>query len=68
MAKLTDLMKSRGFIWNPTAFGRDRWTNVELDITCLRQPYMTERQWEAEQQRCAAIADSKAALDRKQTE
>ncbi len=39
-------MKAFGFIWDPTWQGYERWTHLQLCITCLRQPYMTDQQWE----------------------
>ena len=57
--RLVRTMEMAGFTWDPTGMGRDRWTHFALDITCLRQPYMDEVQWETEQRRCAAEADKK---------
>jgi len=56
---LMHTMKQAGFTWDPTGMGHARWTHFALDITCLRQPYMTEEQWEAEQKRCVGLADEK---------
>lgn len=52
-------MKQAGFTWDPTLTGHDRWTHFVLDITCLRQPYMTDQQWEAEQSRCIELSKQK---------
>lgn len=60
-------MKQAGFTWDPTGLGRDRWTHFALEITCLRQPYMTEAQWEAEQQRCAKRAQEKSNAQGKES-
>jgi hypothetical protein len=57
--ELSEIMVPRGFEWDPTGWGTSRWTHFELEITCLRQPYMSDLEWEREQRRCAAIADQK---------
>jgi len=51
-------MKQAGFTWDPSPY-HARWTHFVLDITCLRQPYMNDAQWEAEQERCIKLADNK---------
>lgn len=49
-------MKQEGFTWDPTGLGRERWTHFATEVTCLREPYMTDEQWEAEQRRCIALS------------
>jgi hypothetical protein len=39
-------MKAAGFEWDPTFSGHERWTHFPKEITCLRQPFMTDAQWE----------------------
>lgn len=54
---LARTMRQSGFHWDPTGMGQARWTHFVLGITCLRQPFMSEDQWETEQKRCAELAD-----------
>ena len=55
-------LKQAGFTWDPTPTGHVRWTHFGLDLTCLRQPYMTDDQWHGAQ--AAALA---TALQRRET-
>lgn len=40
-------MQLAGFVLNPTANGRLRWTHKILGLTYVRQTYMTDLQWAA---------------------
>lgn len=52
-------MVGAGFTWDPVR-GYPRWTHFELDITCLRQPYMNDAQWTAERARCVDLAKTRS--------
>lgn len=39
-------MEMAGFIWDPSHQGYARWTHRKTGVTALRQPYMTDAQWE----------------------
>lgn len=52
----SDEMKASGFVWDPTWQGQERWTHLKLCITCLRQPYMSDLQWEAAKRDAVAKA------------
>ena len=44
-------MDAAGFTWDPTepwAGAYPRWTHFDKNITALRQPYMTDQQWESQ--------------------
>lgn len=51
-----DQMRAAGFVFDPTHQGYTRWTHERRGITCLRQPYMTDAQWEREM--AAKIAEA----------
>lgn len=45
MAIVSDAeMKTAGFHWDPTR-GYPRWTHSKTGVTCLRQSYMNNDQW-----------------------
>jgi hypothetical protein len=50
-------MRAAGFSWDPTFSGYERWTHFKKCITCLRQPYMTDQQWEAAKRGALALAN-----------
>lgn len=41
----TARMQQAGFIWDPSHQGYARWTHTPTGVTALRQPYMTDQQW-----------------------
>ena len=51
----TAQMKAAGFEWDPSWQGYPRWTHGKVGTTALRQPYMTDQQWDAH--RAAKIAE-----------
>jgi hypothetical protein len=39
-------MEAAGFIWDPSHQGYARWTHTKSGVTALRQPLMSDQQWE----------------------
>lgn len=53
-------MKAAGFEWDPSHQGYPRWTHTKTGITALRQPYMTDQQWEAHKR--VKVAEAKGDM------
>jgi hypothetical protein len=62
MSQTSPSLKDVGFTWDPTWQGYERWTHLERGITCLRQPYMSDAQWEAEKNRCHALVAPSSSM------
>lgn len=49
-------MNKAGFEWDPSHQGYARWTHAKTGVTALRQPYMSDQQWEAHKRQKAQEA------------
>jgi len=52
-------MNAAGFTWDPSHQGYARWTHMTAGVTALRQPYMSDQQWDEHQQKKIAEAQEK---------
>ncbi len=59
-------MQAAGFKWDPAHNGYPRWTHFSTSVTALRQPYMTEQQWQIHKEEKVLEAQRKAAASKKQ--
>ena len=56
-------MMSAGFQWDPPWNGYPRWTHFATGVTALRQPYMTEQQWQEHKEKKVLEAQQKASSE-----
>jgi len=52
-------MMDAGFEWDPSHQGYPRWTHMKLGTTALRQPYMSDKQWD--EHRAKKIEEARSA-------